>query len=69
MRNPQLSIRFIKGGSIHPQLKLFSTRGRHHMVKAVQDLDKRMQSLSLHRGIGLMETKPAKIRKPLKFMI
>ena len=67
--NPKLMARFLKGGSVHPKLRLFATRGRHHMVNHIKDLDKRMQSLSLHRGVG-METKPVRPnRKPLKFMI
>jgi hypothetical protein len=63
-------MKFLKGSGIHPKMRLFANRARGSMVKAVQDVDKRMQTLNLQRGVGMMETKTVRpVRKPLKFML
>ena len=70
MRHPQLMMKFLKGSGIHPKMKLFANRARKEMIKNVQDVDRRMQTLSLQRGVGMMETKTIRpVRKPLKFML
>ena len=65
MRNPQVSIKFMKGGLIHPKYKLLAPS-----VGSVQNLANHFNQMTINKGLGMMETKPARqIRKPLKFKL
>ena len=65
MRNPHVSIKFMKGGSIHPKYKLLAPA-----VGSVDNLANHFNKMTMNKGLGIMETKPARIsRKPLKFIL
>lgn len=65
MRHPQLTVRLLKGSSINPRLKMFSSNKNSNAHK-VHKLADEMTHLTISRGVGVSDRK---IRRPLKFLM
>ncbi len=64
MRHPKLMVRIMRGGAIHPHLKVFSNKNKV-VNKTLPHLEDKFVNLNIHHGVGVKPDK--KMRKPLKF--
>ncbi len=72
MRHPALVLRVMKGGAIHPKLKMFGSHKRkfdpEHPKGPIEGLHSGIHKLTISHGLGVKPMEK-KIRKPLKFIM
>jgi hypothetical protein len=68
MRNPHLIARVLRGASVHPHLKYYTSK--KVFGRSIKTMANKFENLNLNAGKGITHDNPhvKKIRKPLKFL-